>query len=164
MDVVPERIPQVLKIGVKSHILSQLPAVALDSAGLTQADGFIRPLEPALHAEVALYSHIEGVVFQPLVFLAESFHRVTVPGIALLEGLAQNAKAGVINFPVVHIPGLRPPICFLNVRGVQQTVFCQQIQIDKIRVSGKGGKALIRAVAKARGAQGQHLPAALAGG
>ena len=126
--------------------------------------GGVRPVQPALHAEAGLEGHVEGVVVQPLVLAAKGLHRRPVPGIAGLEGLAQQSEAGGVDPAVVHIAALAAPVLRLQLRGGEEAVLRQEIQVNEVGVAGKGGEALVGAVAIAGGAQGQQLPVLLAGG
>ena len=127
-----------------------------------QADVRLRPLEPALHAEMALEGHKKGVVIQPLVLLGKTLHGLPVPGISGTERLVQHVKPGLVDLPIVHIARLIAPVDRLQLRTVQKAVLRQQLQVNEVGVSGKGGEALIGAVAVAGGPQGQQLPVFLA--
>ena len=168
MDVFPQGVPlaekQVLEVGIEGCVLGQVPAVALDRLRLAQADVLVRPVQPAFHAEMALYGHVKGVVVQPRVFLAEGRHRRLVPGIPGAERLAQDGEPGLVNPAVVDGPGGVSPADVLQVPAGQQAVLRQQVQVDKVGIAGEGGKALIWAVAVAGGSQGQELPVFLSGG
>ena len=168
VDVFPQGDPlaveEELEVAVEIHILLELLGVARHCLRLSQPDVLVRPLQPALHAEVALYRHIQSIVGQPLVFLPEGVHRLLVPGKALVESLAEDGEPGFIDLSVVHIPGLRAPVDGSELLRVQEPVLYQQVQINKVGVTGKGREALIGAVTVAGGAQRQKLPVLLTGG
>ena len=60
-------------------------------------------------------------------------------------GCAQNGKAGIKQAAVVHTFAVKALLCQL--RFGQKPLSCQNLQIDKIRIAGSGGRGLIRTVA-----------------
>ena len=168
MDVLAQLVPllveEVLQVDIEVDIFLQLQRVLGDGLRLSQADGAVGPVQPALHLEVLLDRHVQGVVGQPaLVLLQEGLHLFVVPAVAVFKSGAQDGKAAFVDLAVVHIAGVAAPVDALQIAPGQQVIFHQQIQVDEIGVSGEGGEALVGAVALAGGAQGQQLPVLLAG-
>ena len=165
VDVVPQRVPlleeQVLHVYEERHVLRQQRAVFLQRLFLTQPDG-LRPFRPGLHAEMALAGHIQRVVRQPPgVVRGEGRHLRAVPLPAPLEGLVQQREPALVDLAVVHVPGIIAPVAGLAFLLRQQPVGHQQLRVDVVGIARVGGKALIRRVAVAGRAEGQHLPVAL---
>ena len=157
---------QELDIDEQLHILPQFGAIFLQHLrGLPQAQSLVGPVGPGLHAEMTLAGHVQGIVLQPAaVLLPEGGHSLGVTLPAPLFGDGQHLEAAFVDLAVVHIPRLGAPLAAGDLALLQQTVGHQHVQVDKVGVSGKGGKALIRGIAVAGGAKGQHLPIVLARG
>ena len=168
VDVLPQGGPlaveEELEVAVEVHVLPELPGVALHSLRLSQPDILVGPIQPALHVEMALYRHVEGIVGEPGILFPEGIHRLLVPGKAPLKGLAEDGKPGLIDLSIIHIARLGAPVYTFQIITIQEAVLRQQVQVNKVGVSGEGGKALIGAVTIAGGAQGQKLPVLLTGG
>ncbi len=110
-----------------------------------------------------LEGHEQGVVLQPGgVFLAEAGKGLLL--FKVFKGLAQNGLPLLADRVVIHPAGVLAPLGLFQTLFADEAVFGQNVQVDIKGFSRKGGEALVRAVAKARGAHGQHLPEALAGG
>ena len=170
MDVFLERRPlaeeKELDIGEQLHILMQLGAIALDD-GLAPAaaDVLILPLRPRLHAEVTLERHEKRIIRQPArVLLLKGCDGLAVALIAALLRLCEQRKAALVYFAVVDAAGVCAPIAGVDLCARQELVLDEQVEVDEIRVARERGKALIRRVAVARGAEGQELPVLLSGG
>ena len=168
VDVVPQGVPlavkEVLEVGEKVHVLPQLPPVALHRLRRSDPDIGVGPLQPALHAEVALHRHVQRVVGQPRILPGKGLHRRPVPVPAPPEGPAQHGKPVFVDPAEVHMTGVAAPVDALQLGAFQQAVGDQQIQVDEVGVPGEGGKALVGAVPIAGGTEGQKLPVGLARG
>ena len=109
-----------------------------------------------------LQRHKERVVLQPVLFRRTKAEKVLPP---LLQKpaarFAQHRIARLIQQAVVHPGRVVSPGKPLIFRPLQQALPRQHVQVDKIGVSGKGGKGLIGRVPKAGWTDGQQLPAAL---
>ena len=104
--------------------------------------------------------HKQSIAFEPLFVLLYKGPVGFVRGEAAI-GPAQKAAA-VFKQPAVVYPGgfaLMPGKLLLS----KQPLGCQQLRVDKIRVTRQGRRRLIGAVAIGGRIQRQHLPAFLAG-
>ena len=125
-----------------------------------QADVLI-PGNPGAVLHLGLYRHIQGVVLQPpAVFLPEFFDGrfLFSPG----KGFSEQHKPGVPQGFIIHLFRVVSPVVFQAFLFCQKPLVTEAIQIQKIGVPRKGGKALVGAVPIAGGANGQHLPVGLA--
>jgi len=50
----------------------------------------------------------------------------------------------------------------LEVGGIDDAVFKERLEVDQVRISGKGGKALVGGIPVPRQSEGQNLPVAYA--
>ena len=160
LECLPLAEEEKLNVSEKLHILAQLGAVALDDlAACAAADVLVVPFRPRLHAEVALERHEEGVVRQPaLIFPLKCRDGLAVARKAARLGLFEQREAARVDFAVVDIAGIVAPVAGVDLRARQELIFDEQVQVDEIRVTRKGRKALIRRVAVARRAERQELP------
>ena len=119
----------------------------------------IRPVSKAGLTLCSLHSHEQGVILQPESLLfAEGFISGGRGGQQTIRCFFQDNGPLVVERAVID--GSDGPFR-RDLVGGQQIVRSQQEVIDKIGISGKGGEALIRAVAVAGGADGQDLPVGL---
>ena len=168
VGVIPQRVPlaeeQELAEDPEIQVLGVAGPVGLYRLRPVQADGLVRPLGPAHHAEAGLHRHVEGVVLQPGgVFPPEGGHFLPQRLPPPLKGQPQHLEAVFIDLRVVHPGGVVAPVPVFDLGGTQELLLYQQVQVDEIGVAGEAGEGGIGAVPVAGGAQGQQLPIALAG-
>ena len=155
-------IEEVLQVGPEVHLPRQPAPPIRHRLGLAQP-GAVLPLGPGGAAELALQRHKEGVVLHPPGILPPpGGHLLPIPGKPPGKRLSQHRKPLPVEQAVVHLGGVGPPVQPLVVLRLQQALHLQQVQVDQIGVAGKGGEALVGAIPKAGGAQGQYLPVPLA--
>ena len=122
----------------------------------------IAPLLPGLEALILLDGHKETVVAQPVGGL---LHKRRVLGrllkVASRKGLPQHREAASELRSVIYVARLRAEVPFADLLRCQQPLRNQQIQIDEIRIAGKCGIRLVRAVPVAGGPHREHLPIAV---
>jgi len=106
--------------------------------------------------------HEDGEIVQPegllrlesLVLLLKFFG---VNVLEILVSLIQYAQFPADHRPIIHVVGGEGgPVS--QVGWLEQFFVYQLIQADQVGVAGKGREALVRRIAVAGGAQGQHLP------
>ena len=135
----------------------------ITAAGRAAQPDVLRPLGPGQHGKMALQCHVEGIILQPLPVFGREIQRLfPVPLPAPVKGPLQQGKAGLVDGPVVRPPGVVPPVLPVNLLLSEQAVLDQRVQVDVVRVSGKGGEGLVGGVPVAGGAYREQLPAALA--
>jgi hypothetical protein len=123
----------------------------------------LRPFRPALRL---LDRHVQGVIVEPRgVLRAERIEGRAVRGrSAFLEAAERAVEQGKLeggHRVVVH--GIRRHRRRVrDVRGLQPSVLDERVEADEQRVAREGGEALVGRVAVTGGAEGQHLPEALA--
>ena len=119
----------------------------------------IRPVGKACLPLFGLDSHKQGVILQPEALrLAEGFIGGGGGCQQAVGCLFQDHRPLVVQCAVVD-GAYRP--CGGHFIGRQQTGVGQQAVVNEVGVAGKGGKALVRAVTVAGGADGQNLPVGL---
>ena len=119
----------------------------------------IRPVGKACLPLFGLDSHEQGVILQPEALrLAEGFIGGGGGCQQAVGCLFQDHRPLVVQCAVVD--GAYRPYGG-NFIGRQQTDVGQQAVVNEVGVAGKGGKALVRAVTVAGGADGQNLPVGL---
>ena len=140
-QIVPLTEEQELGKDPEVHLVPEFPVVPLHCLGFVETDILLRPLRPAHHAEMDLHGHEQGVILQPTpVLLAESRHLVAQLLPAPGKCPAQHGKAAGIDLTIVHPLLILAPVHVPEFGALQQAVPHQQIQIDEIRIPGKGGK------------------------
>ena len=117
-----------------------------------EPDSLIGPFLPGLHAEMPLEGHEQGVVVQPEVLRGAELGvggggGGQQPG----GGFLQDHRALVVERAVIDAADRGRSG---HLAGQQPAFVCQGAEIDEIGVPGKGGKALVGAVAVAGGADG----------
>ena len=119
----------------------------------------VRPVGKACLPLLSLYGHEQGVVLQPEALRgAEGLVSRGGGCQQPVSSLFQQHRALIVQCTVVNgVHRLRGGDLF----GGQIAICRQQPKIDKVGVSGKGGKALVGAVAIAGRADGQDLPIGL---
>ena len=151
----------VLEEPVKIQVFSQLLPLLLQSL---RTAGFeaLRPGKPGGAPQSILDSHKQGVVVEPKgIFPAESV--IFLPGDKSFMGGAKNwIPPGVLE-PKVHPVGGGLPGELFQLLLPQQSLLCQNIQINEVGISCPGGEGLIGGVSVACGIQGKNLPAGLPG-
>ena len=143
VGIIPQRVPlteeQELQKGIEGDVVGKLTAEALQSVRPAQTNVLVLPFHPALHTEMRLERHKQGVVLKPLrVFCAEGGKGVGKQRNAALVRLAQNGKAALINRAVVHPLLVRAPEVLRDLAALEQLVADEQIQVDKIGIARKG--------------------------
>ena len=89
--------------------------------------------------------------------------KLRVPAdVAAFIGLLQQGKTRLIYFSIVHGVRCFPKVRFLTLLPGKDSFFYQVLQADKVWVSCKGGKGLVRGVTVTGGSQGEYLPVGLA--
>ena len=152
---------QVLGKDVVVHVLLVLFPALLQGGGVPQAQPLL-PLGPGAALVLVLQSHVEGVILHPLrVFLAERLQGLFV--LKVFKSLAQQLFPAGAHHIIVHMRGVLPPLHPLAGALFQKTCLRKLVQVDIQGLSRKGRIALIGAVPKAGGPQGQHLPIPLFG-
>ena len=156
----PLLIKMVLEKDVKIHVLPELFPIPGQRFRPAQADVLV-PGNPGAILHLGLDRHIQGVVLQPpAVFLPEFFDGrfLFSPG----KGFSEQYKPGVPQGFIIHLFRVVSPVVFQAFLFCQKPLVTEAVQIQKIGVPCKGGKALVGAVPVAGGANGQHLPVGLA--
>ena len=121
------------------------------------------PLCPRRAAVCVLERHEKGVIVEPRgIFRAEAGEICPRRGEQRLRRLAENRPAAAVELFVIDAAGVAAPIKVYIIFTVEQTVRREQVEVDEIRVAGKGRKRLIGRIAEAGRRQRQDLPAALA--
>ena len=155
---VPLGIEEELHCLVVADLVSQPCFCGGNDLRLPAAQG-VRPVGKACLPLLCLYGHEQGVVLQPeALCCAEGFVSRGGGSQQPVGGLFQQHRALVVQRTVVNgAHRLRGGDLFSS----QITICRQQTEINKVGVSGKGGKALVGAVAIAGRADGQDLPISL---
>ena len=153
----PEKV--VLKEDLKVDLIGQVSAAAVQRVGLSAPD-YIRPLIQRL-AEMVMERAEEGVVREPVrLGLQESGagRSVAVAG----PSPAEKGQAGGVEPCVVHVVRIGAASGGELLPG-KQPQRRKVLQIQKPRVSGKGGGRHIGGIAAPRGNKGKNLPHVLMG-
>ena len=143
----------VLAEDVIAHLHVQLGAVLGDGLGLAQDDAAVGPLGPHVVAVGALHGGEQGEILDPVVLLHEGRQLSGQLALALLEGAAQQAL-------LVPADGLKFDLFLLGggveIAGVQgeETLVCQQLQVNQHGVAREHAGGLVGALAVAGGAHG----------
>lgn len=131
----------------------------LEGAGPAQAE-FLRPEGKRFHPVCFLQRHKKRIVLQPVcIFRAEPL--VILPLGKTRGGAFQQRETVPEQRAVIHFSRVVPARGIPDLLPRQEPLPLQNIQVDEIRVGGKGGKALVRAVAVSRGADRKNLPVLL---
>ena len=155
---VPLGIEEELHRLVVADLISQPCFCGGNDLRLAAAQG-VRPVSKASLPLFRFHSHKQGVVLQPEALRrAEGFVSRGGGSQQPVSGLFQQYRALVVQRTVVNgAHRLRGG----DLLGGQIAICRQQTEINKVGVSGKGGKALVGAVAIAGRADGQDLPISL---
>ena len=140
VDVLTQGVPlfeeQVLRVREEAYVAVELAAVFIKRLVLAHARVLIRPLNPALHAEMPFESHEQGIVRQPAaVGLNKSLNlfRVTLP--AALRRQGQHLETVLVYFAVVDVHRVPAPVDALYFLPLKQAVVDKQVQVDKVRIA-----------------------------
>ena len=136
----PLGIKLILQPGIEVDLLTAQLPVMLHGLLFPVPDIFI-PLIPAHTVEVFFYSHIKTIFSDPLaVFFFEYFKSFFRLFQTADISFFQQSKTGSVQFSIVDISGITAKITGITLFLQKQSFFDQLIQIDKIRISSKGGK------------------------
>ena len=158
LQCVPLGIEEELHCLVVADLVSQPCLCGGNGFRLPAAQG-VRPVGKTGLSLLGLYRHEQGVVLQPEALCRTEIFISRGGGCQQpVSGLFQQHRALVVQRTVVNgAYRLRGGDLF----GGQIAICRQQTEINKVGVSGKGGKALVGAVAIAGRADGQDLPIGL---
>ena len=127
-----------------------------------QADVVV-PFVERTQTEVLLDGGKQRISFEPgALRAAEGGYGLGIACATAQKGLVQHVTPVLEDTAIVHARRICAPVHALQLLRQQQPVLDQQVQVDQIRVAREGGRALIRRVAKAGGAEREHLPVGLA--
>ena len=174
VELFPMSLKLILLEEIKAHLVGKLYFCLRKRLFFPHLKAVLPGL-PALAVFSLLNRHKEGIVAQPVSFFLKkrlifgllarrTYMETAVHGLS--ESLIRFAKEGItvlIHGAVIHlfIVGSKPyRLTFLPGK---QSVADQLLQVNKIRVSGKGRDRLVRTVAKPGLAERKHLPCALPG-
>ena len=122
------------------------------------------PVRPALPLKMLLERHEEAVIIQPAgLFLPERLI-IRVFRRRLLKtfiGQGQHRKAVLVQRAVIHGFRIRAEIPAVALPSLQEPLFDQGLQVDKIGISREGREGLVGRIAVAGRSEGQHLPVGL---
>ena len=151
-----------LNIAVEPHLIGQLFLPGRNGLGLVVAD--IRfPCIVTGAAVRVLDRHIKRIVLQPVRVFADKilkFFRLLCAAVAV--GLTQQCESGMIHLAVVDGAAVIAKVRVIALVLGQEPLVDQFLQIDQVRISGKGRERLIRGIAISCGAQRKDLPVCLA--
>ena len=164
--IAAQRVPlaeeEILQIDKEVHVVAEPDGIGLGRTRTAQAD-LLRPRLPRAHVLAALERHIQGIVLNPRVRIAEFAHGVRVALPAAQEGAVEQVEAHAVLEAVVHARAVRLPVDGVDLLLRQEAVLPQQIEVNEIGVARVRAEALIGAVAVARRADGEKLPVVLPG-
>ena len=160
MQIVPLPEEQELGKAVKPNVFFQPAEGFRDCFPFSEFQIFF-PGVPGFAAVFFFQRHKQRVVRQPPVVLRPESGEPAVGVPVTAEGQPQNLQPLAANPAEIQVCRIIAPVKGIKLLMVQQSFLRQKLQIDQKMVSGKGGKALVRRISVARGAQRQNLPVTL---
>ena len=150
-----------LHILLEFNIKIQLSAVIVHSVFPAETD-ILRPFGPLHTAKLIFHSHKKCIVGKPpVVFRHESLIIRILADVAVFVCFAEKFIAAFVNLLVVYAVRPFSPVDFLAFLFCKNSLFHQSLQADKVRISRKSGKGLVRRISVACRAKGKDLPVAL---
>ena len=150
-----------LHILLKFNIKIQFSAIVIHGISPAETD-ILRPFGPLHTAELIFHSHKKCIVGKPPFILChESLIILIFADVAVLVSFAEKFIAAFVNLLVVYAVRPFSPVDFLAFLFCKNSLFHQSLQTDKVRISRKSGKGLVRRISVACRAKGKDLPVAL---
>ena len=150
-----------LQILLELNIKIQLLAIIIQRISISQTDIF-RPLGPCMAVKTVFQCHKQCIIGQPpLIFSHKLLIFLILADVASLICFAKKWETFLIQFLIVDIIFFLSEICRITLFFRQNTFFDQCLQTDKIWISGKSRKRLIRGIPITCRSNGKDLPVGL---
>ena len=150
-----------LQILLEFNIKIQLLAIIIQRIAISQTDIF-RPLGPCMAVKTVFQCHKQRIIGQPPLILCHKLLVLLIlADVASLICFAKKRETFLIQFLIIDIIFFLSEICRITLFFRQNTFFDQCLQTDKIWISGKSRKRLIRGIPVAGRSDRQNLPVGL---
>ena len=160
-QLIPLLVELKLHIFLEFNVVIKFSSVVIKGILPAEAD-ILCPFTPGLSPESLFHRHKQRIVLQPVAFLCLKSDKILIfSDITSLISFSQKCKTPLIYFCIINAVLISTKINRITFLFCKDSFLHKCLQADKIWISGKCGKRLIRRISVAGGAQRKNLPAAL---